>query len=183
MSTISKLFFKSPISLLCDHYEKVLKCASLVKELFNFLEKKDFEKIISVKDEISKFENEADTIKNNIRNEFIKKKLFSIDKNTFFEILSIQDGIADKCEDLGVLMSLKEIEILPEMNENLNKMVEKNIECVNITGDILKLFDEAALSSFGGKEVDLMKTLIEDVAYKEHEADLFQAEVLKVLFR
>ncbi len=182
MSTISKLFFTSPISLLCDHFEKVLECSNKVKEIFQYLEKREYEKILNIKDEISKLENEADKIKNNIRNEFIKKKLFSIDKNTFFEILSIQDGIADKCEDLGVLMSIKKLEIMDEMKESLNLMVNKNVECVKLTGDIVKYFDELSLTSFGGKETEFIKTLIEDVAYKEHEADLFQAEVLKVLF-
>ena len=182
MSTISRLFFKSPISLLYEHYEKVLNCANKVQELFFHLKEKNYEKLSIIKEEISNLENEANTIKNNIRNEFIKKKLFSIDKSTFFEILAIQDGIADRCEDLGVLLCLKNLVVIDEMKEILDKIVEKNIECVKLTGDILKLFDELALTSFGGKDVELIKSLIGDVAFKEHEADLYQAEILRILF-
>ncbi len=183
MSTISRLFFSSPISLLCDHFEKVIECAGKVKELFNALTNEEYEKIVKLKVEISELENAADKIKNKIRNEFIKKRLFSIDKNTFFEILSIQDGIADKCEDLGVLLNLRKLKILPEMKENLELMVGKNVECVEITKKILKYFDELTLTSFGGKDVEIIKELVEEVAFKEHEADEFQSEVLKVLFK
>ena len=183
MSTISKLFFSSPISLLCDHFEKVIECANKVQELFNALEDQEFDKIVKLKVEISELENTADKIKNKIRNEFIKRKLFTIDKNTFFEILSIQDGIADKCEDLGVLLNLRKLKILPDMKENLELMVNKNVECVQIAQKILKYFDELALTSFGGKDTEIIKELIDEVAYKEHEADEFQAEVLKILFK
>ncbi len=183
MSTISRLFFSSPISLLCDHFDKVLECANKVKELFAALNNNEYEKIVKLKVEISELENSADKIKNKIRNEFIKRRLFSIDKNTFFEILSIQDGIADKCEDLGVLLNLRKLQIIPEMKENLELMVEKNVECVQIAQKILKYFDELTLTSFGGKDTEIIKELIEEVAYKEHEADEFQSEVLKVLFK
>jgi len=183
MSTISRLFFTSPVSLLCDHYNKVVECALKVSDLFTALSEGDFEKILKLKIEISELENAADKIKNKIRNEFIKRRLFSIDKNTFFEILSIQDGIADKCEDLGVLLNLRKLTIIPEMKENLNLMVEKNVECVQIGQKILKYFEELSITSFGGKDVEVVKELIEDVAFKEHEADEFQSEVLKVLFK
>lgn len=183
MSTISRLFFSSPISLLCDHFDKVLECANKVRELFAALNNNEYEKIVKLKVEISELENSADKIKNKIRNEFIKRRLFSIDKNTFFEILSIQDGIADKCEDLGVLLNLRKLQIIPEMKENLELMVEKNVECVQIAQKILKYFDELTLTSFGGKDTEIIKELIEEVAYKEHEADEFQSEVLKVLFK
>jgi len=62
-------------------------------------------------------------------------------------------------------------------------MVKKNVECVQIAQKILKYFDELTLTSFGGKDTELIKELIDDVAFKEHEADEFQSEVLKILFK
>ena len=94
----------------------------------------------------------------------------------------MQDTIADKAEDTAVLFTMKHLEPLPEMAEEMKIFVEKNIKSVNEAHLILKQLDELIEASFGGKEAHLVSEMVDNVAFMEHEVDMIQVKLLKKLF-
>jgi len=182
MRSITNLFTKSPFTFLSKHMEKVLQATHKVKEIFDALESQNYELINKLSEEISYLENEADHIKNDIRNNLTGKVFIPVDKTTLLEILAIQDGIADKCEDIGVLLTYKRIDILPEMSEILHQFIEKNVETVVETAVLVEKTENLLQSTFLGKVSDEMKDMVEKIAYLEHEADVLQSQLLKNLF-
>ena len=58
-------------------------------------------------EEISKQEARADNTKNELRNHLPGGLFMPISKTALLEILSLQDDIADDCEDIGILLTLK----------------------------------------------------------------------------
>ena len=68
------------------------------------------EKIEKLVADLSRMEHEADLTKNDIRNHFPKSLFLPIDRAHFLEILSVQDSIADKAEDIGILLTLRPLE-------------------------------------------------------------------------
>ena len=106
MLTIAKFFGKSPFSPLQSHMRKVANCIKKLTQIFECLDKKDHEQVEELVKNLSKLEHEADLTKNDIRNHLPKSLFLPIDRTLLLEILSIQDSIADKAEEIGNFLVL-----------------------------------------------------------------------------
>jgi uncharacterized protein len=182
MLTILSLFGRSPFAPLQSHMECVGYCVHRLLDLFDALEKKDYTRLEKIADEISNLEHDADLIKNDIRNHLPKSLFLPIDRSNLLEILSIQDSIADKVEDVAVLMTLKPLELLPIFKDEFRLFLHKNIEAFDEANLIIKELHELVESSFGGMEAKKVREMVDRVAYREHEADLIQRQLLKKFF-
>jgi uncharacterized protein len=183
MLTILNLFGRSPFAPLRSHMEKVGICVHMVKDLFAALESKNFEELNRLAEQISEQEHQADLLKNDIRNHLPKSLFLAIDRSQLLEILAIQDNIADKAEDVAVLLTLKSIEMLSLFRDDFWNFLNKNIESFNGAQLIIKEMHELLESSFGGIEAEKVRGIVDDVAFKEHEADIIQRRLLKSLFK
>jgi len=162
--------------------EKVSSCVHLLRDLFQALEKRDYELLEQIAKQISELEHQADRTKDDIRNHLPKSLFLPIDRMQLLEILTIQDKIADKAEDIAVLVTLKQIEILPSFAAEFKEFLDKNIVTFDGVLLIIKEMHELLESSFGGTEADKVRVMVENVAYQEHEVDLIQRKLLKKLF-
>lgn len=182
MLNIARLFGKSPFAPLQSHMKKVSLCIERLSDIFNALAKMDMEKIEKLVSDLSRMEHEADLTKNDIRNHLPKSLFLPIDRAHFLEILSVQDSIADKAEDVGILLTLRPLESFRDFHENLVALFRKNELVFLDAKQIIEEIDELLESSFGGLEAEKVKAMVEQTAYKEHEADKMQKQLLKHLF-
>ncbi len=183
MLTILRLFGRSPFSPLQSHMESVAKCVHSLPQLCEALELKDYIRLEQLAEEISKLEHDADLIKNDIRNHLPKGLFLPIDRGNLLDILSLQDSIADQVEDVAVLVTLKPLELLPIFNKEFKLFLQKNIETFDEAQLIIKELHELVESSFGGIEAKKVRAMVDEVAYREHEVDLIQRNLLKSLFK
>lgn len=183
MMTILKLFGRSPFAPLQSHMEKVSECVEKTKELFAAVEHKDYVQLERVAKEISELEHAADLTKNDIRNHLPKSLYLAIDREALLEILAIQDNIADKVEDVAVLLTLKKLEMPSFLKEEFHQFLLKNIECFNGARKIIKELYDLLESSFGGLEAEKVRHMIDEVAFKEHEVDIIQRTLLRKVFQ
>ena len=183
MLTILSLFGRSPFAPLQSHMENVAKCVHSLPELIEALENHDYPLIEKICEKISNFEHDADLIKNDIRNHLPKSLFLPIDRGNLLDILSIQDKIADTTEDVAVLMTLKPLELLPIFKEEFKLFLQKNIETFDEANSIVKELHELVEFSFGGVEAAKVRSMVNEVAYREHEVDLIQRKLLKALFK
>ena len=181
MLTIAKLFGKSPFAPLQTHMSKVADCVAQLPELFEAISKKDYKAISSLHKKISTLEHEADITKNDIRNHLPKSLFLPIDRSQLLEILSLQDSLADKAEDIATLATLGKLDHLEE-NETFSLFCKKNVETFQLVYLVVKELDELLESSFGGVEAEKVKEMIEQIAYQEHQLDLLQYDLLKELY-
>ncbi len=182
MLTLLKVFGPSPFAPLQIHMEKVFKCVQKVQELFKALKQQNWSSLESIAAEISHLEHEADLAKNNIRNHLTKGLFLLVDRADLLQILSLQDDIADKAEDIGVLLSLRPLTVPALFEKEFDIFLAKNWECFDKAYRVMQELNELLESSFGGKEAEKVKAMVEGVAFSEHEADLIQKELLKKLF-
>ncbi len=182
MRLISNLFGKSPFSPLQSHMEKVAQTVHKMEELYQAYTQGNFERINELEKEISELEHMADLTKNEIRNNLPKGLFLAINRGDLLEILALQDTIADKAEDIAVLMTLKKLEPLQGIEKDLKNFLQKNIQAVDMAHSIIREMDELLETSFGGKEAEKVREMVEEVAYMEHEADIAQRNILKKLF-
>jgi predicted phosphate transport protein (TIGR00153 family) len=163
--------------------ESVAKCVHSLPQLCEALELKDYIRLEQLAEEISKLEHDADLIKNDIRNHLPKGLFLPIDRGNLLDILSLQDSIADQVEDVAVLVTLKPLELLPIFNKEFKLFLQKNIETFDEAQLIIKELHELVESSFGGIEAKKVRAMVDEVAYREHEVDLIQRNLLKSLFK
>lgn len=182
MRTIASLFSGSPFAPLQNHMENVVECVSKLEEMFTAYTQRDYDRINSLAKEISELEHKADLTKNEIRNNLPKSIFLAINRADLLDILSLQDTIADKAEDVALLMSLKKLEPIDELQDVLRAFFDKNIETVHQAHKVLLQFNELLETSFGGKEAELVVQLVDQVAFLEHETDMLQIDLLKKLF-
>ncbi len=183
LSTLLNLFGRSPFTPLRSHMDTVSSCVHKLRDLYLALEKKDYILLEQIANEISGLENSADLIKNDIRNHLPKSLILPIGREHLLEILSIQDRIADSAQDFAVTCTLKQLEILPIFKEEFRLFLDKNIETFDKARSVTQELHELIESSFGGMEAESVRTMVEEVAYREHEVDLIQRQLLKSFFK
>jgi predicted phosphate transport protein (TIGR00153 family) len=162
---------------------RVAECVHKMSDLYEAHREGDQNKVEALAEEISNLEHLADLEKNEIRNNLPKGIFLAVNRADLLDILSLQDTIADKAEDIAFLLTLKKMDPIEEIDEDLRAFIGKNIETVDYAHNVLKQMDELLETSFGGKEADLVVQMVERVAFLEHEADKLQATLLKKMFR
>lgn len=181
MLTIARLFGKSPFSPLQTHMKRVSHCIEKLSCIFDVLPKMDLEKIEKLSKDLSELEHEADLTKNDIRNHLPKSLFLPMDRSHFLDILSIQDSIADKAEDIGVLLSFKTLEMYPEIKPYLDELYKKSIAVFSLARTVIEEMDELLESSFGGLGAEKVRALVEQTAFQEHEARQSYRKIMKQL--
>jgi len=182
MLNIARLFGKSPFAPLKSHMKKVALCMEKLADVFAALIKHDTDKIEKLVADLSRMEHEADLTKNDIRNHLPKSLFLPIDRAHFLEILAVQDSIADKAEDVGILLTLKPLEDFRELRSDLVALFRINERVFLDAKHIIEEIDELLESSFGGVEAEKVKAMVEQTAHKEYEADKMQKLLMKQLF-
>ncbi len=182
MSVLMNLFRKSPFTPLQTHMERVIKCVHRMQDLYDAHFKGDFDAVNQLAEEISELEHLADIAKNEIRNNLPRGLFLPVNRGDLLEILSLQDSIADKAEDVAILMTLKPLPQIDALKEEMKAFMLKNIQAVEKAHEIIREMDELLESAFGGTEAEKVIRMVEEVAFMEHEADIMQHKILKQLF-
>lgn len=183
MLNIARLFGKSPFAPLQSHMKKVALCIDRLSDMFSAWPKMDMERLDKLSADLSRMENEADISKNDIRNHLPKSLFLPIDRGHFLEILSVQDSIADKAEDIGILLTLRPLENFQNFQSDIIAFFKKNERVFLEAKHIIEEIDELLESSFGGIEAEKVKTMVEQTAHKEASTKQMQMTLTKELFR
>jgi len=105
-----------------------------------------------------------------------------VSKAALLEILSLQDDIADDCEDIGILLTLKDLTLKDIFKDDFKSFLNKNFETYELIKEIIDEFDNLLETSFTGREAEKVRSMVSNVALKEHETDLTQRKLLKNIF-
>lgn len=182
MLTIARLFGQSPFAPLQTHINKVASCMERLTALIASLETADMATIERLSTEISELEHEADLTKNDIRNHLPKSIFLPIDRGQFLEILSVQDSIADRAEELGILLTLHPLEKFQKFAPRFTELYALVLETFHSSLKIMREIEDLLESSFGGIEAEKVKSMVEETAFKEHKATRAKHDLLKQLF-
>jgi len=182
MRSILNLFGKSPFGPLQRHMVKVAECAHQVPPLFDALFAGDDEAIQRIAKDLSRLENEADEIKNGIREHLPKSVFLPVDRGDLLTLLGTADGIADFCEDLGILLTMRTLRVPDSLRAPLKLVVERALATAAEADRLLDQLDELVEASFGGPEAKAVREIIDNLGKLEHECDRAQWEFARAVF-
>ncbi len=182
MSTIGKLFGRSPFSQIQQHMSQVGKCIEKMCEALDALQEGRHEELDRFATEVSQLEHQADQIKTDVRNRLLRRFFMPIDRSDVLEILSLQDSIADTAEDVCVVLTMKRLPFPEDFREDFVQFRELNLKAFRIVAEIIDQLDELIESGFGGAEAERIRGLAHDAAFAEHQCDVVQIQLLKKIY-
>lgn len=182
MKNIKDIFKKSPFGLLTVHIEKVSECIELTHPLINNFIEGNFEAVEKTFSDITKKEHEADLVKDDIREHLPKSIFMPVSREDLLKLLQRQDSIADCCEDIAILLSVRNTVVIDELKEDFAEFVEQAISAANATVELVKQMHELMESSFSGPSAEDVLTKIEKISYLEWKSDKKKYKLVKKMF-
>ncbi|MDE1037362.1 MAG: TIGR00153 family protein [Phycisphaerales bacterium] len=179
VNAMARLFGRSPFVPLQLHLDKISDC---VQATVTLLERICAGEEFDVNEEaraISLLEHKADLVKNDIRNNLPRGLFMAIERGQLLEILSLQDSIADKSEDIAVLMSIRPVKVISGLSVDLKAYIEGNVRAFQSVLQVMRELDALIESGFGGTEASRVDKMIDEVARAEHECDIMQRQLMR----
>ncbi|MDH3283879.1 MAG: TIGR00153 family protein [Acidobacteriota bacterium] len=172
MRSILPLFGRSPFQALQGHMDKVQDTLDQVRPFLTAFLSGEEQPARSIRKRILKLEHEADLVKNDVRDHLPKSYFLPVDRRDLLSLLHQQDQIADICEDIVIVASLKDdMSLPPELHEGILGALDLARAACATAREIIGQLDELLEASFGGPEADRVISLIEKVSLEEHEVD------------
>jgi predicted phosphate transport protein (TIGR00153 family) len=181
MRTIAKVFGRSPFVPLQMHMEKVAECVDGIPEILDAYKRKDSKTVESLSKKISQLEHDADVIKHDIRNSLPRGMFMPVDRANLLRILNTQDGIANRAENIAVLLTFKQAGTFKGFEDTFDAFVTQCLDAFTLARKILDQLDELLETGFGGIEAQTAMELVDMVAQKEYETDVGQRELVREL--
>jgi len=182
MGSIFSVFGPSPIRPIEQHMRKVHQCA---KQLYPFIEavlKQDWQTATYLKEKIADIEKEADMIKRDLRLHLPTGLFLPVSRTDLLELLSAQDRIANKAEDIaGLIVSRKMIipdALAPVFIPFLHCCLDGSKQACKAINEL----DELLESGFRGSEVKIVEEMIVTLDEIEHESDDKLADIRHRIF-
>lgn len=182
MHTIVSLFGRSPFGPLAQHAARVRETVELIRPLIDAFLAMDRAETRRIYEQISKLEHKADIAKNDIRDHLPKSLFMPVDRGDVLLFLREQDRIADRAEDLGVLLTMRATPAPAGLTPDVHALVEASLTTAHAWLDLATNLPKLEEASFSGPEVDRVLDQIGGISNLEWEADKAQAAASSALF-
>jgi uncharacterized protein len=176
------LISKNPFAFLKAHMQKTEECVQKTQCIFDALFSGDKEKVISLAKEISQLEHDCDRIKQELRIQVAKSIFLPIERRDLLQVLSNMDSIADSAEDVGVLLTMRWMDLPLELRPVFQIFLERTIEVVQESGKVIFALDRLLEAGFSGPDAEEVLGRIDHIDRLEHLADKAQDQLGKKLF-
>lgn len=181
-SYIFSMFGNSPIRPMQQHMAEVQAC---VNELIPFFEAAlagDWSKAAEEQKNISDLEGVADKLKHDLRLHLPSGLMMAMSRRDLLEILTMQDRIANKAKDIAGLMLGRKMTFPEDVGPLMLNFVKRCVDASAQAQTAINELDELLETSFRGREVDLVESMINRLDEIEGDTDRLQVEVRSKLF-
>ena len=180
-SYFAAIFRGSPMKPLQEHMEKVLECASELLPLFKAVGRRDYEAVAQIQQRIAQLEDEADSLKTDLRLQLPNTLLLPVDRRDLLELLRVQDNVANKAKDIAGLILGRQMEIPASMQEAFDAYAERCIDAVRHAQRAVQEMDELVETGFRGAEAELVHNILRDLGAVEKDTDHMQIKLRAAL--
>lgn len=182
MGSLFNMFGPSPIRPIEKHMRKAHQCAKQLYPFFEAVLQQDWKAASAIKDKIIELEKEADLIKRDLRLHLPTGLFLPVSRTDLLELLSAQDRIANKAEDIaGLIISRKMVipEVLvPDFLPFLGRCLDASKQACKAINEL----DELLESGFRGSEVKIVEEMILTLDEIEHDSDEKLADIRHRIF-
>ncbi len=181
MRAIVGLFARSPFRPLLEHTERVHHTVELLPELFTAFTAGDWPEVHQVYERVSRLEHKADEVKNDIRDHLPRSLFMPVDRGDVLLFLKEQDSIADRVEDIAVLLTMRETPTPDVLREPLQEFIAQVVRTSELWYETARELPTLQEAGFAGPEVEKTMDRIRAISDYEWEADKLQARATRVV--
>ncbi len=174
---------ESPFLPLEAHAKKGVLAVEKLNETMEAYCAGDTARVEELTAEIDKLEHEADIIKQKIRAGVPSSVKLPVDKKDLLSFLKQQDSIADFAQTSAYWMTLRPCKNLPEeIKEGFLELSKSTLKTVKMYDEVIDELYKLLATSFSKEEVKETLTLVPEVEKLEHEVDVLETNLLKMIF-
>ncbi|MCP4985670.1 MAG: TIGR00153 family protein [Colwellia sp.] len=180
-NTILGVFAKSPIKPLEKHIQIVVKCSKQLIPFFDSCTAQDWSEAAKIRRKLSKLEQDADTLKRQLRLELPGGLFMPVDRADLLELLTQQDKIANKAKDIAGRVLGRKLEIPPILQAEFSSYLVRCIDATEKAAEAINELDDLLETGFRGREVVLVEKMISQLDAIEDDTDGLQITLRKNL--
>jgi predicted phosphate transport protein (TIGR00153 family) len=182
-TTISSLFGASPVRPLQTHMASVITCTEELIPFFEAVLQEDWKLARSEQKKIAKLEGEADKLKRQLRMHLPKSLFMPVSRRDLLEVLTMQDKVANRAKDIAGLITGRKMTFPDTVSEQLMEFVKRAIDAAKQAQTAINELDELVETGFGGREVQLVESMIKELDAIESDTDKIEVKVRGALFK
>jgi len=182
-SYLSGIFGNSPVRPLQEHMEKIVSCVSELTLFTRAVLKDDQEAIEQHHQNIVTMENEADSLKKDLRLRLPSSLFMPIDRRDVLEVLTMQDMVAGSARDVAGLIVGRNMKIPKTMAKGYKKLVKRSIDACKQAYVAISELDELIETGFGKVERKRVGRLLIKLDVIEQHTDELQVALRNELFK
>lgn len=180
---LANLLARNPLSRLEELMDAVVVCTGTVPRVIEALIRGDQREVADLAREMSVLEGQVDQVKTRVRARMPTSLLLPVDRRDVLRLIGEIDAIADCAEDVGVLLSLRPLDVPDEMETVLRLFVERIMDCIDTAHELVRKMETLVELGFSRRVTQEVLTFSDSLGRKEHEADKLQDQCAKILFR
>jgi len=165
-----------------QHMAKAHECAA---NLLPFIEASmagDWSQAEQIQQQMARLEQEADKLKKDVRLNLPKSLFLPVPRSDLLELLSVQDKVANRAEDIVGLMLGRQMQVPAALQVLMRQYVARTVDASAQALRAMNELDELLETGFAGREAKLVETLVEELGQIEQDTDRLQVEMRRGLF-
>lgn len=182
MGSIFNMFGPSPIKPIEQHIRKAHQCAKQLYPFFEAVLKNDWDTANKIKDKIIAIEKEADLIKRDLRLHLPTGLFLPVARTDILELLSAQDRISNKAEDIAALIISRQMSIPKKLIPSFMPFLSRCLDASKQACTAINELDELLETGFRGSEVKIVEEMIVKLDEIEHDCDERLADIRHKIF-
>lgn len=182
MGSIFNMFGPSPIRPIEQHMHKTYLCAKQLYPFFEAVLQHDWAAAEIIKEKIVTLETEADLIKRDLRLHLPAGLFLPVARTDILELLSAQDRIANKAEDIAGLIMGRKMVIPEALSTLLLPFLTRCLDAAKQACKAIYELDELLETGFRGSEVNVVEEMILTLDEIEQDSDEKLAEIRHRIF-
>lgn len=171
MGSIFNMFGPSPIRPIEKHIRKAHQCAKQLYPFFEAALQQDWQTANVIKNKITELEKEADLIKRDLRLHLPTGLFLPVSRTDLLELLSAQDRIANKAEDIAGLIISRQMVIPETLVPDFLPFLSRCLDASKQACKAINELDELLESGFRGSEVKIVEEMILTLDEIEQDSD------------
>ena len=171
MGSIFNMFGPSPIRPIEQHMHKTYLCAKQLYPFFEAVLQHDWPTAEAIKEKIVAIEKEADLIKRDLRLHLPTGLFLPVARSDILELLSAQDRIANKAEDIAGLIIGRKLVIPEALSTLLLPFLARCLDAAKQACKAINELDELLETGFRGSEVNVVEEMIVTLDEIEQDSD------------
>nr|WP_207384316.1 TIGR00153 family protein [Legionella yabuuchiae] len=176
------MFGPSPIRPIEQHMRKVYLCAKQLSPFFEAVLNNNWDEALIIRDKISKVEKEADLIKRDLRLHLPTGLFLPVSRTDLLELLSAQDRIANKAEDIAGLIISRQMQLPKALSNLFMPFLNRSLDAAKQACKAINELDELLETGFRGSEVKIVEEMIVTLDEIEHDSDDKLADIRHRIF-